>query len=263
MKQASFYLALLLLALLTTTTAAHAQLMRKDTASLPRSKWEVGLDLKPIWDQREPYNFVVRYFFKDRWVLRGGVGLEMNESKDTFRIFSWKLMSGAGLDSLYPRYGLNQIQKTRTLSTQAFVGIQREWNNKRLSLYSAIDLFFKSHSEQYGLPVSEVNQLSSEAPAVISDFTRLSVVDKSTLGGGIRLINGFRYYLFSDFSVSAEMALTAQRLEYEDYLIVRDESMLGDRTLKQTTVKGRNFTLEMQPLFRVFINYHFFKKSKS
>jgi len=235
--------------------------MRKDTATTPTNTkhWEVGLDLKPLWEKDEPYNFVVRYFFKEKWALRGGLGFELSESKDTFRIFSSKLTTGAGLDTLYSRYGLNEIQTDKNLSIQAFVGIQYEWSGKKLSLYNALDLFFTNYSRHYALPISDVHQQPSLAPAVISDFARVSVVDNTTIGGGIRLITGMRYYLSSNFSVSAEMALTAQGLKYENVLLIRDESLFDDRTLKQTTTKGRSYAVKIEPLFRVFINYHFFK----
>ncbi len=252
MKQASVLLFLFAFLLLT-ATAAQAQLMRKDTATLPRSKWEVGLDLKPIWDRSEPYNFVVRYFFKDRWALRGGMGLEMNWSKDTLDVVESQLTA----PSPTYRYNLYEQFENKNSNFQVFLGIQFEQGEKKLKWYNAIDVFYFKYENHYLAPVATFGR--REESIVVNDFIKTSSQDNIKNGGGINVVNGFSYRIVSNLSISTEMAVVGQRFKYMNQIDLRDYSVYGDETIKIIREEGWKHSIEVKPLFRVFINYHFIK----
>lgn len=251
MKPASLHFAFLLLLLLS-ATAATAQLMRKDTTSFPHSKWEVGLDLKPIWDKSEPYNFVVRYFFKDKWALRGGVGLELNWSNDTLDIVKSQLTVGTPTYI----YDAHETQKDENLYIQVFIGIHYELRRKNLSWYSAFDLFYTSREKHYNVPYS-VHGRASEEPLKAPEFVWISSHDNTEATSGIRLINGFRYHLTPSLSTSTEIALTAQSSKYRSFSQLFDVSVYDTQTTKEISENGWNYSVKIAPLFRLFINYHF------
>lgn len=251
MKQASVLLFLFAFLLLT-ATAAQAQLMRKDTATLPRSKWEVGLDLKPIWDRSEPYNFVVRYFFKDRWALRGGMGLEMNWSKDTLDVEERQNIS----PDPTLRYELYELQEQKHMNLQIFLGIQHRYGKGKLQWYNAVDLFYFRIKDYYDVPVA-TNGRGVEPPVTVPDFVRIVFINNIKNGGGVRVINGLDYRLSPDISISTEIALLAQGFEYKAHTYTRDNSVFGNETFKNKIQNGWSYSLKIEPLFRFFINYHF------
>jgi len=242
-----------MLLLLTTTT--YAQLMRKDTATTPTNAkhWEVGLDLKPLWEKSEPYNFVVRYFFKEKWALRGGVGFELDWSNDTFNIEERQVFA---TDPSLGYYELYERQEQKYLSLQVFLGIQYRQGKGKLHCYNAADLFYHRNKDFYNVPVAS-NGRGVEPPVAIPDFARIVSIDNLKNGGGIRVINGFDYRVLSNLSISAEIALLAQGYKYRAYTYTRDYSILGSETIKNTVEEGWNYAVKIEPLFRVFINYRF------
>ena len=65
------YTALFILIL---TTTASAQIELKDnTTAVPFHKWEVGVDLKPLFRSDEPYNIFVKRYLTERQALRLGL----------------------------------------------------------------------------------------------------------------------------------------------------------------------------------------------
>ncbi len=253
MKQASLHFALLLLLLLTATTA-HTQLMRKDTAAtLPHSKWEVGLDLKPIWDKSEPYNFVVRYFFKEKWALRGGLGLELNWSNDTLDVVERKLTE----PDPTLRYELYESQESKYSNLQVFLGIQYEQGKGKLRWYYATDIFYLRNKYYYNVPFATNGR--DELTTVVPEFARIVSQENIKNGGGIRVINGFGYQLLPNVSISSEIAVLAQGFKYKNWKYTDDYSVYDNETFKITREEGWNYSVKIEPLFRVFLNYHFFK----
>jgi len=251
MKQASVLLFLFAFLLLS-TTAAQAQLMRKDTANLPRSKWEVGLDLKPIWDRSEPYNFVVRYFFKDRWALRGGMGLEMNWSKDTLDIEE-RQITGSSL-----RYELFEFQEREYLNLQAFLGIQYEQKAEKLRWYGATDFFYFKYLDDYTVPTGAYGTPDPQIGPV-QDFARIILRWDRQEGFGVKMISGLRYQFLPKLSISSEIALISQVHKYSVQTSNRYGGERGNDYFKSVFERGHQYAIDLEPLFRVFINYHFFK----
>ncbi|MFN7115834.1 MAG: hypothetical protein ACK4TA_03495 [Saprospiraceae bacterium] len=254
MKPASLHFAFLLLLLLSATTAT-AQLMRKDTASFPRSKWEIGLDLKPIWDQREPYNFVVRYFFKEKWALRGGIGLEMNWVDDTL-----STMVFGTIDTISRlNYLFRDDRETRRTNFNVFVGIQYERSIERLRWYAAADLFYTREKDRYWIPFRTTLSIGNQNIPEQAN----SVIDRMSLreGGGIRLINGFRYHLLSRLSISAESSLIVQGVDFSDQMLIvnvnADNSLPNEQLDRHILGQGWTYDVAIKPFFRLFVNYHF------
>ncbi len=249
MKSTSLQFALLLLLLLS-ATAATAQLMRKDTASFPRSKWEVGLDLKPIWDQREPYNFVVRYFFKEKWALRGGMGLELNWTDDTLSTRVTETVDTV----VRLKYLIWEDRETRRTNFNVFVGIQYERSMERLRWYAAADLFYTRDKDRYWIPFVTTLNVGNQTIPEQANF----VIDQTSIreGGGIRLINGFRYQLLSSFSVATEMALIVQGVNFKTGNLSANDSLPNPLT-KHVIGQGWTYDVAIKPFFRLFVNYHF------
>lgn len=243
---------IMMLLLLTTTT--YAQLMRKDTATTPTNAkhWEVGLDLKPLWDKDEPYNFVVRYFFKEKWAIRGGVGFELNWSHDTLDILQ---LSFEGNPPRRDGFALYEKSNSKQLSLHTFLGVQYEPGNGKLRWYGVTEAFYFNHRYDYIKPLTERSRGIPDVP----DFLRTVYVYRRQEGGGIRLINGFRYQPLRNLSISTELALAAQGLKYLNQVGIDDGRVINIDISKETIERGWRYTVDVKPLFRLFINYHFFK----
>jgi hypothetical protein len=194
----------------------------------------------------------VRYFFKEKWALRGGVGFEMDWSSDTLNIDESLLTVGTPTFI----YGLYKGQKSKNLTIQAFMGIQYEHSRGKLRWYNAIDFFFFKYKTYYNAP-SGIYARATDS-IVTPDFVRIDFQENVQTGGGIRLINGFSYHIAPNLSFSTEIAVSAQGLKYRNEIDFSDYSVYNNEIIKNTRERGWKYNIKVEPLFRVFINYHFF-----
>ena len=241
------YTALFIL-ILTTTASAQIELKDNNTA-IPFHKWEVGVDLKPLFRSDEPYNVLVRWHFTERKAVRLGLGVaDYSKTKDTSWIVEKKLNT-----IQYDQFTRNISKK---MNWAIKLGYQYEFKQGKVSIYTASDFEWVRETIDFNTPIQSKGELIDQG--AVQPFAGYQSIDfvrnrRNTLS----LIQslGFKYTINNYLSCSFETAIKGQYVWFASKI---NENPYINPYYTKFTIKGGSEThLIFKPLIGVFVNYHF------
>ncbi len=243
------YTALFILIL---TTTASAQIELKDnTTAVPFHKWEVGVDLKPLFRSDEPYNIVIKRALNKLWSIRMGMG---GNNKSTIIGNEAKNSSKSQIGDIYALL-LNDVD-TEDQNYEFNIGLQANKLIKNIRIYSSIDFFMHKSSSLFSVPFGYATR-GSGFPDSITSFIFLTNSSKNLTSYGIRSCFGIQYFLTPHLSISSELSLQFKKESFYSYESYKDFSVINRDVLNDKTVKYTKRGLGLIPLNGLFLNYHF------
>ncbi len=247
-----------------TSVMAQYTNFRKSVDITDFKKWEVSLDVKPLFRSDAPYNIMVKKHIDERrtWRLILGASNFSNQkvvySAGSIDYDTTKLPNPIGT-SVYPQS--NQTTNTTYFSIK--VGYQVELERMdRIAIYSASDLglaYFNQSSDAsspnntvqgYIYPANPFNGV----PSVASDFTTLSTFS-------LTQSLGLKFPLNRRFSCSLETSISAQyvRSNNKIWKLLR-AGTINPAIAPETQIQifeGHQFNFILTPVMGLFINYYF------
>ena len=242
------YTALFIL-ILTTTASAQIELKDNNTA-IPFHKWEVGVDLKPLFRSDEPYNVLVRWHFTERKAVRLGLGVaDYSKTKDTFWIVERKLNT-----IQYDQFTRNNGKK---MNWAIKLGYQYEFKQGKVSIYTASDFEWIRESIDFRTPFGFRGALIIPQEPVEPFAGYQSIIRIQSRKNTLSLIQslGFRYTINNYLSCAFETAINGQYIWFFSNV---DKDPYLDLYYTKFTLKGGSETkFSFKPLMGLFLNYHF------
>lgn len=228
------------------------------TAQAQQSKWELGIGLRPLDLEDEPYTIMLKKHISPRVGLRFGFsGMYKSSSEHFFYIHPY-------YNSLYSfSYEYTLIEHKIHAST--WVGLQyqigRKNSNSKFFWYGASDVFFKYRLEYPYVPkgVRYLNFDLRPGDYVVA----LDADQRRTLGVGFRQSCGVRYFLNGSFSVSTEASFYYEISHTKKVNLlfagIRNESIGGTGFIGglSAPMYDKDFRLGFSPVMQVSFNYHF------
>ena len=240
------YTALFILIL---TTTATAQIELKDNINdIPYHKWEVSVDLKPLFRKDEPYNIFVKRYLTERKALRlGFFSSNIQNSDSTLDILGRANVGG--------QWQYFQITRNRYKFSEFEIrlGYQFGVRKNAISIYTATDLSYKfssyslvSNGAQSG-DTGQVKPFEGYFPFIGKDIR---------IGNyGLSQSIGIKYYIHAQLSLGVEGAF---RFNYSMFSFDSRELPYVDMNLyKHTNLKGYNYSMSFVPLMGLYLNYYF------
>ncbi len=237
--------------------AQNSSLVNKPD-SIPFHKWEVSLDVKPLFRSDAPYNIMAKWHFSERGALRLGLGTTILAiAKDSFGIsqtfFDYKTQISS--------FQYNQMQfgpnDTKYINWDLKIGYQYEFQQGKICLYSASDFNWKIERTIFQVPVQS-NILAQGMNDTFVGYRSLDYLYNRK--SFYRLIQslGLKYNFSNNISCSFETSLIFQLLNFR--FITNETPYLPNANglyQKITGQYGSETSFIFNPLMGLFINYHF------
>ena len=243
------YTALFILIL---TTTASAQIELKDnTAAVPFYKWEVGLDLKPLFRSDEPYNVMAKWHFTERKALRFGLGTNnWSKTNDTLLIYEYLFDNNQRTDQYLQLAHLDD----KKVNWDIKIGYQYQFKQGKISLYTATDLNWIKQTLDFSIPVQVVSGHKGTMPPFLGYQSVFFIYNRKTTYSLIQSL-GFKYTINNFLSCSFETSLIGQ---YVEFVYDTAENPYVDVSYTKRNTKGGHGTYaSFKPLMGLFLNYHF------
>ena len=221
-------------------------------SSVTFKKWEVSLDLKPVFRSDQPFKLFIAKNLSERSSIRFGItGLYIGSSNSSTTNESFKdsvLNSSSGStrgDTLISNGKVSDPQTSFGYNIGLIIGYRKELFLGKLSLYCSTDLgYYRSYSNSSnGTPINFVTGGYSSTVHKTED-----IVNNFSLSESL----GLRYRINKHISFAVESNITLGYSKYKNYYFVRPINDAG--TLN---TEGNNFNLNFNHLSGLFLNYHF------
>ena len=243
------------------TSYSFAQVTKKDTSTF--NKWEVSLDLKPLFRKDESYNLFIKRYLTERKVIRLGLGVLETETKfsqekgvaeaisstpnrlDTFNYFQSQLVGNN--PNISYQYQLNG-------------GFQYFLSKKRVSIYLAVDIFYTYQTKSIYYPtlsaiISKNNIGTFSGTETFEGYDPTYKFDEYSKTYGSKLGIGLDYGFNQSLSLSMEVSISYQRTIYNMRRI--DKPYPDQRYDKFFNDDSDVQKIKFNPLVGLFFNYHF------
>ncbi len=232
------------------STSAFAQFELKDTThSVPFHKWEISVDLKPLFRSDEPYNVMAKWHFTDRKALRFGISMaDYSKTQDT----SWITEKRVGTIQ-YDQYTRNIGKK---MNWAIKLGYQYEFKQGKISIYTASDFEWDTESIDFQTPFQFKGELIDQG--AIQPFIGYQSIyllrSRNTILNLIQSL-GIRYHINSYLSCAFETALVGQYKKWGYHIF--EDPYISPYFIKSTIKGGSETHFILKPLMGLFLNYHF------
>ena len=236
------------------TIPAFAQIEMKDNASVaPFHKWEVNVDLKPLFRQDESYNVGFKWHFTEKKALRLNLGTaNYSKAKDSFRIIEEKGSNGQ-MSTQYFQLAFNNEKK---VNWNVRIGYQYEFKQGKISVYTATDADWIKESLFFHTPVQAVIAIDKGLVQPFQGYQSVFVIEQSKNTLGLVQSLGFKYNVNGHLSCSFETSLIGQYIYFHDYVF--ENPYITNESFTKVTVNGGHKTMfSFKPLMGLFLNYHF------
>ena len=236
---------------------AQVEMKNDNTTAVPFYKWEVGVDLKPLFRQDEPYNLLAKWHFTERKALRLGLGTgSFSKSKDSFQIQELKFTNNGPGVFQYDQLAFNEGKK---MNWGIRLGYQYTFKQGKVSLYSASDISWVKESIDFLSPLQYRVIAIDKGP--VPPFAGYQSIDKiesrKNIYGLIQSL-GFKYTINNQVSCSFETAVIGQYINAYNYVSEDPYIVFGPSSYsKNTNTGGHETQVLFKPLMGLFLNYHF------
>lgn len=226
--------------------------------SMPFKKWEVSLDVKPLFRSDASYNIMAKWHFSERSALRMGLGTTaILSQKDTSRIREYYLDGiTQQMVTQYEQYRYGP-DETKYINWEVKIGYQYEFKHGRISLYTASDLDWKIERTMFDVPVEAVSGPTGTVEPFKGYQSVWGFIDRKIYYSIIQSI-GFKYTINDYLSFTLETSFLAQYIEFNSGTSESPYVSTPDKVyIKNTTLGGTANNFSFNPLMGLFINYHF------
>ncbi len=242
------------LCILILTVPAFSQVeMNSNNTVAPYLKWEVSVDLKPLFRSDEPYNVMAKWHFTEKKALRLGLGIsDYSKTKDTFGINEIKYVNGQN-QIQYDQFTRNFGNK---MNWNIKLGYQYEFKQGKVSIYTASDFDWVNEFIDFNVPIQNKGELIDKG-AVQPFLGYQSIFLMQSRKTALNLIQslGFKYHINSYLSCAFETAIIGRYIKFS-YNAVEDP-YINPYYTKFTVKGGSEKHLIFKPLIGLFVNYHF------
>ena len=226
--------------------------------SMPFHKWEVSLDVKPLFRSDAPYNLMAKWHFSEHGALRLGLGnANVLIQKDTFRIYEYYLDANAQQNIVQYeqyQYGPND---SKYINWEIKIGYQYEFLHGKVGLFTSTDLDYKIERTTFNVPVQSSSVLTGVANPFPGYQSVISFYDKRSTYSLIQSF-GLQYFLNNYFSLTIESSISVRYIEFLFGKSEYPSSPTPNGIYVKSTTKGGNETdFTFSPIMGLFINYHF------
>lgn len=223
--------------------------------SIPFHKWEVSLDVKPLFRNDAPYNIIGKWHFSERGALRLGLGTNIwSNKKDSFKLDEFILDTAKQLT--YIGFSQNQFGPNETRSTgyNIKIGYQYKLTEGIVELYSATDFEWSRNVTNYNVPFQIISYQQGANEPFINYQSIVSSISRLNSFGLIQSF-GLSYRLKNFLSISFESSL---KIEYQEFYNIVSESSIYKPEIHIQTLKGGN-TIQFifNPILGLFFNFYF------
>ena len=215
---------------------------------VPNKKWEIGVGLRPLNFEENPYSIIVKRHLGQKWAIRLG-GSFMAQSDQTVDY------------TLIPRFGAEDTEIKGIIGEYKqnyvfFTGIQYFIHVKNLNFFGGID-FFNSHAihnSHYRLEDFKLSDLNLQNNEVF--YPPKGKNQKST-GMGIRPFIGIQWQINSSYSLQFESSYFLANFRTSGWY--NASAYLTNRSLSYSVngINDRSTDWGFSPLSFISFNYHF------
>jgi hypothetical protein len=250
--------------LLILTNSVFSQIEMKDntTPAVPFHKWELGFDLKPLFQKDESYNMLVKWHFTEKKAIRLRIGSgSRSSSSDSINLDNKDFL----------RIEATRLQYQELLQTggkkfngQFSIGYQYSFINRQVSFYTATEFKYEQFQEDFnlkegGVTFSNTNLYDSLKSNIYYHKTVLYELKHMSKTYGVSQIIGVGYKINPHLSISSEFAIGYFRTS--KYIYTRELLPTNSSTVLQTssefTSGGTSKGFFIKPLLGLYLNYHF------
>ena len=220
-------------------------------SSLAFKKWEVSLDLKPVFRSDQPFKLFIAKNLTERSAIRFGIMvLYLTNSDAPIVTQSFKdslLFNQSGAirgDTLVFISSVYAPQTVLQYNLGLSIGYRKEIFLSKLSMYSSTDFGFNRsyYSNSMGASPNYVTGGSfSTSQKIINTSNNFSLVESL----------GLRYRFNKHLSFTVESNITLGYSRYKNYTFTRTTDAIS------ATQVGNYFFLNFNHLSGFFLNYHF------
>lgn len=234
-------------------TPTFAQVEKKDTSDF--NKWEVGLDLKPLFRKDEQYIIFGKRYLSPKKAVRVGLGL-LKYSKGNLDDKEVVETLGKMFETSSPiQYSQNIDNGTeKRNSFLVIVGYQYYLSKKRVSLYTAADLSFFRMKNKYDF-TNRGSSILTSSDKTFEGYDPSWLLDEYQNTYSFRGILGVNYSFNRNLSISSEAAMI---FEYKEYQLSRIDKPYPNQTYEKYFGNlSKVFECTFNPFIGLFLNYHF------
>lgn len=227
------------------TSSSFAQTDKKDTTSF--NKWEVSVDLKPLFRKDEPYNLFVKRQLTKRKSLRIGFSTLLSETSDSVSYFQNSVITGRRT------YIYNLPYEVKKIEYGIFIGFVYQKDFDNLTLYSATDMFYYKNNKDVSATIA--GTFRSEEVNNPSEFfyptTGLNNIEKY----GLRQSLGLKFSFIKNMFISVEVSAYYFKFEKQNAQNFEDSRDLKNLQFKYFEERTKGSDFNFQPIGSIFLNY--------
>jgi hypothetical protein len=251
--------------LILSTSSSFAQVAKKDTTSF--NKWEVSVDLKPLFRKDEPYNLFVKRYLTERKVVRLGLGVYENNKNILVSnsIGEINAIQEFLSDTFNYKYQYIQIRPDSNYEkSNSFVlslGFQYILTKNKVSVYIATDVVYSYVSHNYDFSTGDAGTYDSNNNPVYAGtktfvgYDSRYQLDEYLKTYSIKQQIGFSYSVNKSLSLSFEMGATFQFSHYSKQQF--DKPYPDQRYNKAIWASYNFYNWKFNPMAGLFLNYLF------
>ena len=236
---------------------AQVEMKNDNTTAVPFYKWEVGVDLKPLFRQDEPYNLLAKWHFTERKALRLGLGTgSFSKSKDSFQIQELKFTNNGPGVFQYDQLAFNEGKK---INWGIRLGYQYTFKLGKVCLYTASDISWVKESIDFDTPLQLTGLIIDKGPVTpfVGYQSIIRIESRKNIYGLIQSL-GFKYTINNQVSCSFETAVIGQYINAYNYVLENPYIVSGPSSYsKDTNTGGHETQVLFKPVMGLFLNYLF------
>jgi hypothetical protein len=254
------YTALFILIL---TAPVFSQIEMKDNNTVVSSpKWEIGFDLKPLFQKDESYNMLAKWHFTEKKAIRLRIGSgSSTSSADSIWLFNQDIIR-TGVSKL--QYSENYPKLDKKIGGQFSVGYQYSFIKRQVCFYTATEFNYEQIRNDFNTfggsrGYANSNLYDSLKSNIFYNKNTLSYLKYRIRTYGVSQMVGIGYKFNHNLSVSSEFAIsyykTSHYLSKSEFLPPNSSAVL--ETSSELTSSGTNKGFLIKPLLGLYLNYHF------
>ncbi len=244
--------------LILATASASAQTNKKDSTAF--NKWEVSVDLKPLFGREEPYNLFVKRYLTERKVIRLGLWNAANNSIK-FKQYSLtgRILNTVRDTLLFLQSNANNNPET-IIEYQIGLGFQYYLFKHKLGGYILSDLMYSYYNrrtfyEGWGSVILKNDVPIFSGTETFEGYDPTYKIDENAKTYSAKLGFGVNYKVNRYLSIAIEAAAIFQRTDY--YLRQLDKPF-PDTRYERLIYNDSNYqNLSFNPMVGLYVNCHF------
>ena len=255
------YLAIFLTLII--TSSAFAQQAKEDKTAPTR--WEVSLDLKPLFRKDEPYSLFVKRYLTEKKAVRVGLGLiEQNKEKvGNSQILEYLFKTIPSTSQYEYQYGQVRVDDNYSNSNTILftLGYQYILSKKKVTTYIATDLTYFKTSNLYDFSLTTAFTNENGQPVfggpekTFVGYDPRYKLDAYSNTYSAKQIIGINYSFNKNISLSIETGFVFQ---YNEYSFRKEDRPYPDQRYEKISFgTGSIFNWKFNPLTGFYLNYHF------